>query len=115
MEQNFWGSEPHHQIEQVHIKFCTFILGFGQSAHSSAALGECGRLPLYIQYEERYVKYWFKSLKIPENSMLYLSYKIRLQLDKHHKKGLQILSNSYFQVVLAMCGLARKLVPRHFS
>ena len=82
-----WGSESRHQIEQVHIGFCKFILGLGQSAHSSAALGECGRLPLYIQYEKRYVKYRFKLLKSPENSFLYLSYKIQLQLDKLHKKG----------------------------
>ena len=44
-----WGSESRHQIEQVHIGFCKFILGLGQSAHSSAALGEYGRLPLCIQ------------------------------------------------------------------
>ena len=74
-------------VEQVHIGFCKFILGIGQSAHSSAALGECGRLPLYIQYEKRYVKYWFKLLKSPENSLLYLSYEIQLQLDKLHNKG----------------------------
>ena len=43
-----WGSEPRHQIEQVHIGFGKFTLGLGQSAHLSAALGECGRLPLYI-------------------------------------------------------------------
>ena len=111
-----WGSESRHQIEQVHIGFCKFILGLGQSAHSSAALGECGRLPLYIQYEKRYVKYWFKLLKSPGISLLYLSYKIQLQLDKLHKKGwVTVLSNSYFQMVLAMCGLARKLVTRHFS
>ena len=82
-----WGSESRHQIEQVHIGFCKFILDLGQSAHSSAALGECGRLPSYIQYQKKYVKYWFKLLKSPENSLLYLSYKIQLQLDKLHKKG----------------------------
>ena len=96
-----WGSEPHHQIEQVHIGFCKSISGLGQSAHSSAVVGECGRLPLYNQYEKRYVKYWFKLLKSPENSLLYLSYKIRLQLNKLHKK-VTVLRNSYFQMVLAM-------------
>ena len=38
-------------------------------------------------YEKRYVTYWFKLLKSLENSLLYLSYKIHLQLDKLHKKG----------------------------
>ena len=34
------GSEPRHQIEQAYMRFCKFISGLGQSAHSSAALGE---------------------------------------------------------------------------
>ena len=34
-----WGSKSRQQIEQVHIGFCKFILGLGQSAHLSAALG----------------------------------------------------------------------------
>ena len=51
-ETELWGSEPRHQIEQVHIGFCKFILGLGQSAYLSAALSEYGRLPLYIQYEK---------------------------------------------------------------
>ena len=85
-EAGLWGSEPHHQVEQVHMGFCKFIVGLGQSAHSSAAPGERDRLPLYTQFEKRYVKYWFKLLKSQENSLLYLSYKIQLQLDKLHKK-----------------------------
>ena len=68
-EAELWESEPCHQIEQVHIGFCKFILGLGQSTQSSTALGECGRLPLYIQYEKRYVKFLFKLLKSPKNSL----------------------------------------------
>ena len=31
-KEELWESEPCHQIEQVQIGFCKFILGFGQSA-----------------------------------------------------------------------------------
>ena len=35
-----WGSESSHQIEQVHIGFCKFISGLGQSANSSATFSK---------------------------------------------------------------------------
>ena len=47
-----WGSERRNQIEKIHLRFCKFALGVGQNAHSAAVLGECGRLPLSIQYQK---------------------------------------------------------------
>ena len=51
---DLWGSKPGHQIKQVRIGFCKFILGLGQGAHSSAALGDCDTaiFYIYIQYEK---------------------------------------------------------------
>ena len=74
--------------------FWKFIFGLEQSAYLSATLGESGRLPLYTQYEKRYVKYWLKSPL----------------MNFTKGDGSQILSKSYFQMVLTVCGLDHKLV-----
>ena len=81
-----WGSEPRHQIEQVHRGFCKFILGLGQSAHSSAALGEYGKLPLFIQYEKRHVKYWLKLLNpISTDQICHFQCQIELAVEQHRQ------------------------------
>ena len=41
------GFESRNQTEKIHLRFCKFVLGVGQSANSAAVLGECGRLPSY--------------------------------------------------------------------
>ena len=58
-----WGSERRNQIEKIHLRSCKFVLGVGQNAHTAAVLGECGRLPLSIQYQKRHIKYWLKLIK----------------------------------------------------
>ena len=77
-----WGSERRNQIEKIHLRFCKFLLGAGQNAHSAAVLGECGRLPLLIQYQKRYIKDWLKLIKIPENLLLNTCYKMQVGFDK---------------------------------
>ena len=69
-----------HRILQIRC-------GLAQNSNSSTALGEYRRPPLYIQYEKRYVKYWFKLLMTPESLLLHSSYKIQLQLDKLYNRG----------------------------
>ena len=52
-----WGSESRNKIEKIQLRFCKFVPGIGQSANSAAVLGECGRLPLHIKYNKRFIKY----------------------------------------------------------
>ena len=63
------------------------MLGVGQNAYSAAVLGECGRLPLSIQYQKRYIKYWLELLKMSENSLLNTCYKMQVSFDKTYQKG----------------------------
>ena len=81
------GSERRNQIEKIHLRFCKFVLGVAQNAHSAAVLGECGRLPLSIQYQKRYIKYWLKLIKMPDNSLLNTIYKMQVNFDKTYRKG----------------------------
>ena len=62
------------------------MLGVDQNAHSAAVLGECGRLPLSIQYQKRYIKYWLTVIKMPENSLLNTCYKMQVSFDKTCRK-----------------------------
>ena len=81
------GSERRNKIEKIHLRFCKFVLRVGQNAHSAAVLGECCRLPLSIQYQKLYIKYWLKLIKMPENSLLNTCYKMQVSFDKTYRKG----------------------------
>ena len=82
-----WGFESRNQIEKIHLRFCKFVLGVGQSANSAAVLGECGRLPLHIKYNKRFIKYWLKLLRSPQGSLLQTCYKMQTDLDAIYKRG----------------------------
>ena len=84
---DIWGFESRNQIEKIHLRFCKFVLGIGQSANSGAVLGECGRLPLHIKYNKRFVKYWLKLLRNPQGSLLQTCYKMQTDFDAIYKRG----------------------------
>ena len=82
-----WGHTYQDQIEKIHVSFCKFVLGVSKTASNSAVLGECGRLPLSIHYQKRYVKFWLKLLKSDEGFLLHASYQTQIHLDKTYTKG----------------------------
>ena len=91
------------------------MLGVGQNAHSAAVLGECGQLPLSIQYQKRYIKYWLKLIKMPENSSLNTCYKMLVSFDKTYRKGwVTDLKQLLFSTVLGMCGYHKLLVMKNY-
>ena len=47
---DIWGYEYADEIEKVQIRFCKDFLGVGPSTNDSMVLGECGRLPLCVDY-----------------------------------------------------------------
>ena len=81
-----WGHTYQDQIK-IHVSFCKFVLGVRKTASNSAVLGECGRLPLSIHYQKRYVKFWLKLLKSDEGSLLHASYQTQIHLDETYKQG----------------------------
>ena len=55
-----WGTEHCEIIESVQSEFCKKILGVNSSVNNAVALGECGRLPLWVTYHTDCIKYWCK-------------------------------------------------------
>ncbi len=63
-----WGYTIRPDIENVHIKFCKYILGVSRNTSNCAVLGECGRKPLYVLYMSKCIKYWLKLVQFYELS-----------------------------------------------
>ena len=57
-----WGFEISDSIEQIRYKFCKDFLGLNSSSNNLMALGECGRYPLSIHYQTKFIKYWIRLL-----------------------------------------------------
>ena len=45
-----WGTENCEIIESVQSEFCKKFVGVNSSVNNAVALGECGRLPLWVTY-----------------------------------------------------------------
>ena len=59
-ESDIWGFQSNYYIEKIQLNYCKLLLGVKSSANTSAVLGECGRLPLSIDFKCKCVKYWLK-------------------------------------------------------
>ena len=55
-----WGFQAVKSIELVQVQFCKYFLGVSQQTANMIALGECGRLPLWVKYMSRCIKFWLK-------------------------------------------------------
>ena len=69
--------------EQVHLKFCKYILGVGKRSTSLAILGELGRYPLYIEIIISMFKY-LKCLYTNEDILLVMPFQ---NLNTHMRMG----------------------------
>jgi hypothetical protein len=58
-----WGYAKADDVEVVHNTFCKRVLCVKKSSHTSAVLGELGRVPLALVRTERMLKYWCNLLK----------------------------------------------------
>jgi hypothetical protein len=55
-----WGFQNYKQLEKLQINLCKYVLGVPKRTSNDAALGDCGRFPLYVLYYVRCIKYWLK-------------------------------------------------------
>ena len=60
-----WGFNVANDVEKVHLQFCKSVLGVPSHTPTLAVLSETGRVPLYVYYFKRLVKYWLKILQMP--------------------------------------------------
>ena len=76
-----WGHSMVDSIERVQISFCKYILGVGKAACNEAVLGEVGRLPMFVQYHKKCIKYWLKLIEMSTMRYPFACYKMLKELD----------------------------------
>ena len=76
-----WGVEKYDYVENVHIKFCKIVLNVGKTTWNFAAIAECGRYPMYVEYHCRAIKYWCKLISCDRNRYIYKCYSLMYQHD----------------------------------
>ena len=57
-----WDFTKSKDLEQIHLKYCKWILGVKSRTGNAAVYGELGRYPLYISRYVQIIKYWLKLL-----------------------------------------------------
>ena len=76
-----WGVKKYDYIENVHLKFCKIVLNVGKTTWNFAAIGECGRYPMYVEYHCRAIKYWCKLISSDRNRYIHKCYSLMYQHD----------------------------------
>ena len=76
-----FGTEISEQLEKVQISYCKEFLGINKSVNDCMVLGECGKLPLYVEYHYKAVKYWTKLIHMPIHRYPGSCYKMIKSLD----------------------------------
>ena len=61
--QNFHG-------EKLHTKFCKYVLGVHSKASNLACVGEVGRFPIYIDFCNDILKYYFYASQKTNDSLI---------------------------------------------
>ena len=67
----------------IQTDFCKYVLGVPSHTSNIAVLGETGRLPLYVQYYKRCIKYWLKLLLMPSHRYPKACYSMLYRLDQN--------------------------------
>ena len=62
------------EIEKCQLKFCRYGLGVSKKAPNIGVLGETGRLPLSIEAVYNAIKYFYRIVEMPDDSLLYQAY-----------------------------------------
>ena len=68
-----WGAYNYKVVDNLHLRFCRYILGEKKATPNCAVYGELGRYPLSIICKERALKYWCKLIQ-NDNCYTYILY-----------------------------------------
>ena len=77
-----WGFNEAEHIEKVQTDYCKQTLGVPSQTTNIAVRAETGRLPMFIHYYKRCVKYWTKLLRMPSTRYPKACYNILYSLDQ---------------------------------
>lgn len=64
-----WGVYNIKNIDNLHAKFCKYILGVKSQTPNYAVFGELGRIPLSVLCKVRAIKFWIKIMKNPDSAV----------------------------------------------
>ena len=105
-----WGTEIADEIEQIQLNFCKDFLGLrNTTVNNCMVLGECGRLPLSVDYHIKAIKYWCKLLIMQENRYPRNSYLMLKRLDDIGRRNwLTAINIYYLDLDLGMRGYIKK-------
>ena len=73
-----WGYGNNNLIENIHLKFCRYILGVKNSTSKCMIYGELGRYPTDIIIKTRAIGYWCKLISGNPNKLAYKIYSVLL-------------------------------------
>ena len=60
-----WGCCERQAVENVLLVACKKFLCTNVKSCNAAALGDCGRFPMWVESTKRTVKYWLRLLRMP--------------------------------------------------
>jgi hypothetical protein len=75
-----WGSENCKILENLHLKFCKYILGVKNSTPSSVVYGELGRYPIDVSIKTRMIMYWYRLISGKESKHASVLYNCMLKM-----------------------------------
>ena len=78
-----WGYEKRESIELVQRYACKRYMCVSLRACNAAVLGDCGRVPMWIESSKRCIKYWIKILSIPDTRYVKKCYIMLKILDEY--------------------------------
>ena len=61
---------------------CKIYMCVGIKSCNASVLGDCGRVPLYIETAKRCIKYWIRILKMPNGRLVKTCYNMRRYFDE---------------------------------
>ena len=76
-----WGVKKYNDVENVHIKYCKLVLNVGKTTWNFAAMAECERYPMYVEFHCRAVKYWCKLITCDRQRYISKCYLLMFQHD----------------------------------
>ena len=84
------------ETENLHMKFCKFIIGSGKKSTNFAVLSELGRQQIFYSIISAILSYCHRLENTPKNSLIYNAYKESMILDSCN-------INSWFSTVTYLC------------
>ena len=75
-----WGFEKDSIIENLHLKFCKYILGLKKSTPNVMIYGETGRTPVEVTIKVRSLMFWFRLVNGRDSKLSVKMYNCLYQL-----------------------------------